>query len=318
MKHLVISDYGTYLGLSNQRLYVKQQDNIKYYPLNRLCTVSIAKRGVSISSDLIEMVSARGIKLFFLDFRGVAHSALLGESQHGVVAIRIAQMKAVEKHSLSLAKIFVTAKLKNQRAVINYYHKYHAQAALIEAANEINLCITKSASATDIDTLLGFEGAAASAYFQALRQARLLSSTFIRREGRGSHEINNSMMNIGYAVLSSYLLNCIINAGLEPYLGVMHKKRPGKMSLVLDLMEEYRAWVVDRAVIKLRQQSENKTALSPAIKKILIGEIQKTCAKKYLYRGKKLKLEHIMQRQVYRLCGCFYENKAYKPYLFKW
>ena len=80
-------------------------------------------------------------------------------------------------------------------------------------------------------------------------------------EGRGSQEINNAMLNLGYAVLSSYILNAIINAGLEPYLGIMHGQRPGKMALVLDMMEEYRAWVVDRAVIKLRAQSEGKKFL---------------------------------------------------------
>lgn len=83
-------------------------------------------------------------------------------------------------------------------------------------------------------------------------------------------------------------------------------------------MEEYRAWVVDRVVIKLRFQSEGKTDLSVELKKALIGEVQKTCGKKYLYRRKKHKLEHIIQRQVYRLCGHFYGEKTYKPYLFKW
>ena len=138
------------------------------------------------------------------------------------------------------------------------------------------------------------------------------------REGRGSQEINNSMLNLGYAVLSSYVLNAIINAGLEPYLGVFHRQRPGKMALVLDLMEEYRAWVVDRAVIKLRQQSDGKNELDTKLKKNLIQEIQNTCAKKYLYRKKKLKLEHIIQRQVYRICSYFYDENNYRSYLFKW
>ncbi len=170
----------------------------------------------------------------------------------------------------------------------------------------------------DVETLLGFEGASANAYFQSLRQVQLFSASFIKREGRGSQEINNTMLNLGYAVLSSYILNAVINAGLEPYLGIMHAQRPGKMALVLDIMEEYRAWVVDRAVIKLRSQSEGKISLNVDLKKALIGEIQKTCARKYLYRRKKHKLEHIIQRQVYSLCGHFYGEKTYKPYLFKW
>ena len=318
MKHLVVSNYGSFLGLDAHRLIVKQDNKRRFYPLNRLCTVSVAKRGVSISSDLIESFSSRGIKLFFLDFRGVAHSSILGESQHGVVAIRQAQMNFCQKDTLSLAKKVIIAKIKNQRAVLNYLHKYHQQPILQSASNGLLLNATKAQNVKNIDALLGFEGASANAYFQALSQSGMFSSSFTRREGRGSKEINNSMLNLGYAVLSSYVLNAIINAGLEPYLGFIHGQRPGRMALVLDVMEEYRAWVVDRAVIKLRSQSAGQKDLTSDLKKSLIEEIQKTCAKKYLYRQKKHKLEHIIQRQVYRLCGQFYGEKKYKPFLFKW
>ena len=318
MKHLTISEYGSFLGLEVNRLFVKKGDEKCYYPLNRLSTISIAKKGVSLSSNLIEALSHRGIKLFFLDFRGVAHSALLGQSQHGVVAVRLAQQAFCQSGDLDLSTQIVTGKIKNQRAVLNSLYKYHRQPSLSRSAEELLSNSKKAKEAKNIETLLGFEGASASSYFQALREAGLFSSTFVRREGRGSQEINNSMLNLGYAVLSGYVLNAIVNAGLEPYLGVLHSKRPGKMALVLDLMEEYRAWVVDRAVIKLRQQSEGKNCLDQKLKKALIREIQATCSKKYFYRKKKLKLEHIIQRQVYRLCGHFYNEKSYKPYLFKW
>lgn len=318
MKHLVIADYGTFLGLDSHRLAVRQKDNVQHYPLNRLCTISIAKRGVSFSSDLVESLSARGIKLFFLDFRGVPHSAIVGQSQHGVVAVRMAQMAFCTNDTLPLAKKIVTAKVKNQRAVLNHLGKYHQHPSLRLASDELLRNVDQSQYAKDIETLLGLEGASAHAYFRSLRQAHLFSSSFQKREGRGSREINNAMLNLGYAVLGSYVLNAVINAGLEPYLGIMHTTRPGKMALVLDIMEEYRAWVVDRAVIKLRSRSEGQTALHADLKKALIGEIQQTCAKKYRYRGKKHKLEHIIQRQLYRLCGHFYGEKLYKPYLFKW
>ena len=318
MKHLIVSDYGSFLGLNNHRLVVKQAEKNQYYPLNRLCTVSIAKKGVSVSSDLVHAFSNRGIKLFFLDFRGVAHSALLGESQHGVVAVRIAQMNFCKGDTLPLAKQIIIAKLKNQRAVLNYLDKYHHQDVLHSASNELLVNIHKAHYAKTFDTLLGFEGAGANTYFQSLRKAQMFSSTFKKREGRGSQEINNSMLNLGYAVLSGYILSSIVNAGLEPYLGFMHTSRPGRISLALDIMEEYRAWVVDRAVIKLRSHSEGQQEMKADLKKSLIKEIQNTCSKKYQYRNKKYKLEHIIQKQIYRLCGHFYGEQKYKPYLFKW
>ena len=318
MKHLVICDYGEFLGLESHRLAVRRDGQVRHYPLNRLRTVSIAKRGVSISSNVIEEFSARGIKLFFLNYRGIAHAAIVGQSQHGVVAVRMAQMDYCRESTMPLSRQIVIAKIKNQRAVLNYQDKYHHHPALKNAVGALSVNLEKIKQVKDVDSLLGFEGSSASAYFQGLRKAEMFSASFSKREGRGSQEINNAMLNLGYAVLSSYLLNAIINAGLEPYIGIMHGQRPGKMSLVLDLMEEYRAWVVDRAVIKLRTRSEGKSTLDASLKKDLISEVQRTCAKKYLYRKKRHSLEHIMQRQVYRLCGHFYGEKTYKPYLFKW
>ena len=318
MKHLVISDYGSFLGLNDHLLSVRKKQEVRRYPLNRLSSVSVAKRGVSVSSDLIEAFSVRGIKLFFLDFRGVAHSALLSESRHGTAAVRMAQMDFCRSKSFPLAKQIVTAKIKNQRAVLNHLGKYHQHSALQTASADLSAHAEKASRSHDLESLLGFEGAAATAYFQALREAKLFSSSFVKREGRGSQEINNSMLNLGYSVLSSYVLSAVVNAGLEPYLGVLHARRPGRASLALDIMEEYRAWVVDRAVIKFRTRSEGLKKLHKDLKKVLIEEVQKTCSKKYLYRKKKQKLEHIIQRQVYRLCGAFYGEKKYKPYLFKW
>lgn len=65
MKHLIISEYGIYLGLEAGRLVVKNKEDRKYFPLNRLATVAIAKRGISFSSDLIEQFSLRGSSFSF-------------------------------------------------------------------------------------------------------------------------------------------------------------------------------------------------------------------------------------------------------------
>ena len=318
MKHLVVSQYGTFLGTSSERIVIKQGNETQIFPLNRLRTVSIAKRGVSISSDLIEEFSVRGIKLFFLDYRGVAHSAIVGQSQHGVVAVRQAQMQYCMGDTLPLSIRIVVAKIKNQRAVLKQFAKYHRHPMLESAAESLQNNVAKAQHVHTLEKLLGLEGASSHAYFRALRHANLFTNSFKLREGRGSDEINNSALNLGYAILSSYILNSVVNAGLEPYLGIIHSRRPGKMSLVLDLMEEYRAWVVDRAVIKLRSQIGQKQSLDSQLKKAIIQEVQNTCSKKYPYRKKKHKLEHIMQRQIYRLCGHFYGESNYKSYLFRW
>ncbi len=163
---------------------------------------------------------------------------------------------------------------------------------------------------------MGNEGFSSKIYWLALRESGLLPSSFQSRTGRGASDIVNSMLNFGYAVLETIIWNAVTNAGLEPYVGFLHVQRPGKPSLVLDIMEEYRPWVVDRNVIKLSKSDHSQ--FTPELKKQLIENIHKTIANKYFYKGKKVKLESIIQRQVYKLCAHLYNKKEYQPYLFKW
>lgn len=83
-------------------------------------------------------------------------------------------------------------------------------------------------------------------------------------------------------------------------------------------MEEYRAWVVDKNVITLRQRINSEQTLTPALKKTLTGAIHRSFANRYAYRGKRLKLETILQRQAYRLAGAVADAQRYQPYRFKW
>lgn len=321
MKHLTISDYGTFLGVESGRLTVKHDEEKRKYPLNRLRTLSIAKDGVSLSSNLIEALSYRGIKLFFLDFKGTPYAQLIPANHHKVVGVRQHQMAFCnDSGHLELASQIVRGKILNQRATLLYYSKYKARPIqsdkLKVAAGQLEAMLNDMRS-RKLDELLGTEGAAASVYFRALGDTLLRDTSFRHREGRGSQELINQMLNYGYGALNSQVTNCVFNAGLEPSLGVLHRTRPGKPALVLDMMEEYRAWVVDRAVLKLRHQATD-SELSPSLRKSLINQVMTNLHSKHRYQKKRLPLIYIMQRQMYRLAGHFAGNNRYRPFLFKW
>ena len=319
--HLTVSDYGTFLGLESGRLVIKQGDEQRQYPLNRLRTLSIAKNGVGLSSNLIEALSYRGIKLFFLDFKGTPYAQLIPARHHTVVGARQHQMNfCTNSARLTLAAQIIRGKLLNQRATLLYYSKYKAhpdQSEQLKAAAAQIEGIVSGIRADDLNELLGTEGAAANIYFRVLGDTLLQDTSFRRREGRGSLEPINQMLNYGYGVLANQITNCVFNAGLEPYLGVLHTARPGKPALVLDIMEEYRAWVVDRAVLKLRHQASD-TGIKPDLRRKLIDQVMANLHSKHRYQRKRLPLTYIIQRQVYRLAGHFAEGNRYKPFLFKW
>ncbi|MDI9347685.1 MAG: type II CRISPR-associated endonuclease Cas1 [Methylacidiphilales bacterium] len=321
MKHIVIVKFGSFIGVKSQRLRVvvkdKDGESETQYPLNRLKTINIAKRGVSISSDLICALSSRGIKLFISDYKGPV-STLNSINNHGNVMLKIKQATIPYSLRLSLAKQFMFGKIKNQRATLLYLNKNDKNQQVNYACDEIKQILSLVENTFTLEELMGVEGSAANIYFSTLKNNGLFPSSFILREGRGATEITNSMLNFGYAILSTYAMNAILNCGLEPYIGIFHSQRYGRLSLVQDIIEEYRSWVVDRVVSKLKHTASDSNELSTEIKQALISNIQHTFQTKYLYKNKKIALEHILQRQLYKLSGAIVNNTQYKPYLFKW
>jgi CRISPR-associated protein Cas1 len=161
------------------------------------------------------------------------------------------------------------------------------------------------------------EGSGANRYFEFIKYFELFPPSFEQRTKRHSEEITNIALNYGYAILFNFIYKACINAGLEPYSGVLHSERSAKPSLVLDIMEEYRSFVVDRNIIKLRKRLA-KASTFEQVKKDVAHAIVSMMGKKYIYRGRRLTLESIIQRQVYRISGYFSTQARYKPYIFRW
>lgn len=330
-KHIYIDEYGTFLGKTSARLTISQSGQLKKeVALSRIKSINILKGGISLSSDLIEACSLRGIKIFFLDFRNIAHTTLSSTASHAVANTRKAQFLTIEsEYSREIARALILGKLKNQRATLQYFYKYQKNSSnssiklenVILSIKEVidSLKIIELKNRPDwLNIIMGKEGGVASIYFNAISCELLNELNFSNRIGRGADDIVNSALNYGYAILTSFVWQSVINAGLEPFAGVLHTNRPGKPSLVLDIMEEYRAWVVDRNIIKLKAHLKGKHFLDTPIKKKIIEEINNTMNKKYLYNGKNLSLQSIMQRQVYKLTGAFMQQNQYKSYIFKW
>ncbi len=330
-KHIYIDEYGTFLGKTSARLSIYNKNElIKEIPFSRIKTINILKKGVSFSSDLVQVCANYGIKIFFLDFKGVAVCGLYGTNAHAVSNVRRAQFLTIESdYAKIIAKAIIISKLKNQRATLLYFLKYlkktsHQIVILQQSEITIKGIITslKKKDLSEVKEwrsyILGKEGSAASSYFYAIKKELLPHRDFNARVSRGAPDIVNQALNYGYAILTSFIWQSIINAGLEPYAGVLHTQRAGKPSLVLDIMEEYRAWVVDRNIIKLRSHFEGKVELDTNIKKKIIKEVNDTMQKRHLYNKKRLTLESIMQRQVYKLVGCFMQQNHYRGYTFKW
>lgn len=330
MKHITICEYGQFVGVTSERLIVKEGDTlIAEYPLSRIKTVTITKNGISLSSNVIIKCAMRGIKLFVLDPFSHTLACVSGGQLHAVSKVREQQFKFLEtEEAKTLARSIIVGKLKNQRVILQYFSKYQKKqhqshiCQLVASKLKIHIAKVQQLNIEKYDdwrkVLLGYEGSGAAMYWKALHESNLFPESFNGRVGRGAKDPINSALNYGYQILSTYVWHYLINSGLEIYQGVLHMQRAGNPSLVLDMMEPYRSWVVDRNVIKMANKLHAASELTPKIKKELITSIHKTFATHYHYQGKKLKLETILQRQIYLLSGAFYGENQYKPYIFHW
>jgi len=174
------------------------------------------------------------------------------------------------------------------------------------------------------EQLMGIEGRAAQRYWGAIRQ--LLPETYgwPGRRHRGATDPINAALNYGYGILYGQIERAIVLAGLDPYAGFVHADRPGKPSLVLDLIEEFRAPVVDRTVLAL---ANRRVALDQDERGLLVKETRKLLAEKVLerldsparYERKRHPLRAIIQMQA-RHAATFLrgERERYKPFAATW
>ena len=89
LRHINITEYGTYIKVSGETLIVEEKNKkVAVFPLNRIKSISISKKGMSLSSNVFLVCANRGIKIFFLDFTNRVVAALYGTSQHAVAKIR--------------------------------------------------------------------------------------------------------------------------------------------------------------------------------------------------------------------------------------
>lgn len=263
MKHLLNTLYITsgnrYLSLDGENVVVlEEQKEIGRIPLHNLqAIVTFGYTGASPA--LMGACVQRNIELSFMSGNGRFLGRVTGEVK-GNVALRKQQYRLSDNkvESIKIARNFILGKVYNSRWILERAARDYAMrldadnirkktAFLFQGMEKIRNCETA-------DELLGLEGEAASVYFSVFDQLILQQKEAFFFHGRNKRpplDNVNAMLSFGYSLLAGMCGAALEAVGLDPYVGFYHTDRPGRISLALDLMEEFRGVMVDRFVLTL-------------------------------------------------------------------
>jgi CRISPR-associated protein Cas1 len=265
---LFITTQGAYLGRDHLTLQVRVEKQVRLtVPLHHVEGVLCFGR-VSVSPAVFALCEEHNLMVSFLSEQGRFLARVVGPTQGNVLLRRVQYRRADDPAAaLSLARPMVAAKIQNARNLLLRAARESEDAARAEqaraGAGHLAALLGQLPKASTLDELRGQEGAAARTYFEAFdsmirQQAEVFRMT--SRTRRPPRDALNSLLSFTYALLRHDCVGALEAVGLDPAVGYLHADRPGRPSLALDLMEEFRALIADRLVLSLinRRQVNEK------------------------------------------------------------
>ncbi len=265
---LYVLTQGSYLSKEGETVLLRLGEETKLrVPIHNLEGI-ICFGQVSCSPFLLGLCAEKGVGVSFLTERGRFMARMQGPVS-GNVLLRKAQYRWSDdpEKSAFIARSVVAGKIANSRTALlrgaREYDVPEVSLALGEQARRLGHLLETLEKEQPLETLRGIEGEAGKAYFSVFDHfivAQKKDFVFTGRNRRPPMDRVNALLSFVYTLLVHDLRSALEGVGLDPGVGFLHRDRPGRPSLALDMMEEFRPMLADRLVLTLinRQQVKPK------------------------------------------------------------
>ena len=256
---LFVTSEDMYLSLDGENVVANRGGEVvARYPLHTLQSiVSFSYSGASPA--LMGACAKREIGLAFCTPRGRFLARVFGQMQ-GNVLLRRTQYRVADDPSEScrVARMMILGKVYNARWSVERTRRDHAMRIdgkrFAAVSQQLQGLLPQITAETSLESLRGLEGAGATAYFSVLDDMILQGKDiffFRERSRRPPLDAFNAMLSFAYSLLAHDCASALESVGLDAYVGFLHRDRPGRESLALDLMEELRPCFADRFVLTM-------------------------------------------------------------------
>jgi CRISPR-associated protein Cas1 len=256
---LFVTTEGAYLARDGEQIVVKVEGEVRLrLPVHTVGGVVCFGR-TTCSPHLLRLCGENDVAVSFLSTNGRFY-ARLQSPVSGNVLLRREQFRRADdpQGTAAIAQAVVVGKLVNCRTVLRRGAREHgdvqAGEALSQAADELTRVLDGLARPADLDTLRGREGEGSRVYFGAfdhLIASQKDAFRFAERSRRPPLDNVNALLSFVYTLLAHDVGAALQGVGLDPQVGFLHRDRPGRPGLALDLMEELRPVLGDRLVLSL-------------------------------------------------------------------
>jgi CRISPR-associated protein Cas1 len=338
MKQLIVDTQGARLHKQGERLTIELEGKtVDSVPMGSLQQVVLMGRGVSASTALLYDLVRRGVDVVYQSQRGRFGFRLVGPaSKHSALRVRQVEVAADSDAALALARAAVLGKMHNQATALRRYAGVPGHSAQDQRAKHAMQTIAeqmpRARQAATLDSLRGYEGTAAAAYFSGW--ASLFDARRWGFGGRAYHpppDPVNAMLSLGYTLLLHDIVGAAQRIGLDPAIGFFHVVDYGRPSLALDLEEEFRPVIVDTLVLGILRQgllepvdfgrdSKDETGvwMSDDARRFFLARYEERMGVKVRHPSweQRLTYRQCVDRQVEHMARCILgRDEAYRPLL---
>lgn len=327
---LILNEYGTTIKRKENRFEISNTKNDTKEEFSAdIVKQIIISSGSSISSNVIKLAMKNDIDIVYVNKFGTPYARIYPCKLGGTTLTRRKQAtQYYSSKAFAMVKNMIKAKISNQINLLKILGKTRKDTDFSKEIKSIQDQLPKLENLEGkIDErredLLGLEGYSSTQYWFCL--SKILPFKERQHEAKDPF---NAMLNYGYGVLYSEVEKACIVAGLDPYLGFLHTDRYGKPSMVLDMIEEFRQPIVDRAVITLFARKEvddsdfessgNVFMLSQKGKDKIIKTVMERLHSTTKYNGKRLSLQAVVLEEARQVVRSLLEDVSFDGFVYKW
>lgn len=252
MSYLYVNTQGAVISVRANHCQVKYKLKLlKSIPLETLEAIEIFGN-VQITTQCINECLRRNIPISFYSMYGNYYGRMSSVNHSNAERQRAqAALYGDFEFRLAFAKKIIDAKINNQIVILRRYNRFSGETDIDDKIKEIQYINSKIEGSETIEQIMGYEGTVAKMYFRLLGQLVEPEFYFNKRTKRPAKDAFNSMLSLGYSILMDEIFGKIEARGINPYFGFMHSDQPHHPTLVSDLMEEWRAVIIDSVVMSL-------------------------------------------------------------------